>query len=349
MNSEEKMKSFFKIYLPILFVVALIVGCGNKFGSPTEIADLKEYKDDATKFSLLYPSNWVTSRVPSKRFAAFSSNEALSRFAKYDIEGFPAAKVDVFIVQVDTLTNLDSIITASMNFKQDIYKREDVTIDGVASRKYTYSFELKDGEFRGAMYVGTKDEKAITFLYFETFADTWSKYEDSFNEIAKSLKLATAPVVSGPEVIFETIEEQAASENLVPKSGPGYTIMISDNFNSTRGTAGGAISSQNYIGKRRADCNIQVDVIDASEQKNLKKIVEENKGNYRNSGALSNITLGGVPAYMFPYQPAAQVKGRAYFAIKGNKLFRITMNWFAGEEADYLPIFEKSVNSIKFD
>jgi len=343
------MKSFFKIYLPILFVVAILVGCGNKFGSPTDIAGLEEYKDGVTSFSVKYPSNWVTSRVPGKRFAVFSSNDALSRFAKYDIEGFPGAKVDVFVVLVDTLSNLDSIITANMNFKQDIYKREDFTIDGIASRKYTYSFELKDGEFRGAMYVGTIDQKAITFLYLETFADTWSKYEESFNEIAKSLKLATEPIAAAPREIFETVDEPPASENLIPKTGPGYTIMISDNFNSTRGTAGGVIASQNYIGKRRADCNIQVDVIDASESKDLKKIVEENKAGYRNSGALSNLTLGGVPAYMFPYQAAPQVKGRVYFAIKGNKLFRITMNWFVGEEADFLPIFEKSVNSIKFD
>ena len=47
-------------------------------------------------------------------------------------------------------------------------------------------------------------------------------------------------------------------------------------------------------------------------------------------------------------QKAGTVKGKVWFAMKGDKMYRITINWFTGEEKDFLPIFEKSVASFKF-
>lgn len=343
------MKKFFKFYLPIIAVFAILSACGNKYGNPVDIADLKEYKDDVTEFSIKYPSNWVTSRVQGKRYAVFSSNEAMARFSRYDAVGFPGAKLDLNVIMLDSAVTIDSVANLSKLFSPELYKQEDITLDGVPAKKFTYSFELEDGMFYGEMYIATKDNQAATIFNIEAFADTWDKYKESFGQIVSSMKLATAPKPFVPEVVNVEVAEDPASPNLVEKSGPGYRIMISDNFNSTRGTAGGVIASNNYIGKRRADCNIQVDVIDASESKNLKKIVEENKASYKNSGTIQNTKLGGSEAMMFTYQPTGKVKGRLYFAIKGDRLFRITMHWFTDEEASYLPVFEKSVNSIKFD
>lgn len=343
------MKRFFKFYLPMIVAVAIISSCGNKYGSPVDIADLKEYKDDATEFSIKYPSNWVTSKIPGKRFAVFSSNDALSRFSKYESTGFPGAKIDFNVVMMDSTLTMDSIITINKMFSPELYKQDDIMIDGVSGKKFTYMFELEDGEFMGEMYIASKDNKAVSIIFIEAFADTWEKYKDNFNTIVSSIKLATEPKKLEPKVIEQSTEELPASETLVAKSGPGYVIMIPDNFNSTKGVAGGVISSQNYIGKRRADCNIQVDVIDASKSSNLKKIVEENKPTYKGSGNPQSTKLGGVDAYMFSYSPAGKVKGRVYFAIKGDKLFRLTINWFADEEAGFLPVFEKSIKSVKFE
>ncbi len=343
------MNRFFKFYLPVIIAFALISSCGNKYGEPVEIDSLTEYKDDATEFVIKYPSNWVTSKISGKRFAVFASNEGMSRFSKYDGVGFPGAKIDLNVIKMDSLMTLDSIIANNKLFSPELYKQEDITLDGVPAKKFTYSFDLDDGAFHGEMYVATKDNEMATVLFIESFGNTWEKYQGKFNEIVSSLKLATAPKPLDPTIINVEVEEPAASENLSSKSGPGYNIMIPDNFNSTKGTGRNVISSQNYIGKRRADCNIQVDVIDASKSKDLSKIAQENKDVYSGSGAVQNTRLGGVDAKMFSYRPTGQVKGKIYFAIKGDKLYRITMNWFTGEEASYLPIFEKSVNSIKFD
>jgi len=344
---EKKMKVM-KFYLLMLFSIFVLSACGNKHGKPVEIKDLAEYKDEAVGFSLKYPSNWVTTKLTGVRFAAFSSNSAKPRFAKYDSEGFPGAKIDLNVIKIDSVVTLDSIIKLNKTFQPELYKFDEVMLDGVKGSKFTYSFELEDGEFMGEMYVATKDGKLATVLFFEAFANTWDMYKDKFNEIVSSLKLAVEPEFK-PQVITVNVEEPPASQNLVPKSGPGYVIMVPDNFNLTKGVARNVISSQNYIGKRRADCNIQVDVIDASQSKNLKKIVDENKPTYKNSSEPRETKLGGVEAYVFSYQPTKDVKGRVYFALKGDRLYRITMNWFAGEEKDYLPVFEKAINSIKFE
>jgi hypothetical protein len=142
-------------------------------------------------------------------------------------------------------------------------------------------------------------------------------------------------------------ELPAASETLMNKTGDGYTIDIPENFKSEKGTGRGVIQSRNYIGERRADCNIQVDLLEASKSKSLDKIVEENRATYQNASP-KETSLGGEKAYVLGYTFGKGVMSRVYFVKKGGKLFRITMNWNKAEEQSYLPIFEKCLKSFKF-
>ena len=45
--------------------------------------------------------------------------------------------------------------------------------------------------------------------------------------------------------------------------------------------------------------------------------------------------------------PSKTVKRRMYYLIGGENLYQLSIDWFVGEEAQYLPIFEKSVNTFK--
>ncbi|HOK14233.1 MAG TPA: PsbP-related protein, partial [Candidatus Kapabacteria bacterium] len=189
-----------KYFLLVCLSIFILSRCGNKHGKPVEIEDLKEYKDEAVGFSLKYPSNWVVTKLTGVRFAAFSSNNAKLRFARYDTEGFPGAKID-------------SIIKVNKTFQPDLYKFDEVMIDGVKASRFRYSFELEDGEFVGELYVATKDGKLATVLFFEAFANTWDMYKDKFNEIVSSLKLAVEP--AAPTAVTINVEEPPASANLV--------------------------------------------------------------------------------------------------------------------------------------
>ena len=54
---------------------------------------------------------------------------------------------------------------------------EKVTIDGVEGKKVTYTFDLEDGTFDGALYVAAKDSTAATIIIFETFAGSNEQYK----------------------------------------------------------------------------------------------------------------------------------------------------------------------------
>ncbi|MBI5326027.1 MAG: hypothetical protein HZB41_12275 [Ignavibacteriae bacterium] len=306
------------------------------------------YEDAGVKFGIKHPQNWIVQAIPGSRVIIYSSKGAKDRFLQYDAEGKAGAKIDVYAKKLDSGKSLEDFMASTKMFDPKTYsKPEKVKIDGVEGYKQTYSFELSDGLMEGEVYYATKDGKYATAVFLEAFGGTLHGYHKYLEEIIASVKLAYEPSAKKPDTVL--VEAAPPSQNLTTMGGDGYTILIPDNFTSTSGKSKDAIASRNYIGDRRADCNIQVDVIDATKQQNLKKIVDDdkNKVKYGNSNA-SATTLGGQQAYVFNYSPGRNVQSRAYFVIKGNKLFRITMNWFKGEEASYLPVFEKSIRSIKF-
>ena len=336
-----------KLFTIISFIIAVLIlwSCSPK-AEPEEITGMTTYEDAAVKFSIKHPQNWIVQAVPGSRVIFYSSKGAKDRFVQYDAEGKAGAKIDVYAKKLDSGKTLDDFMKSTKLFDAKTYsKAEKIKIDGVEGFKQTYSFELNDGPMDGEVYYASKDGKYATAVFFEAFAGTLHGYHKYLEEMIASVKLAFEPEEKKPTEVL--VEADPPSQTLTTMGGDGYTILIPDNFTSTTGKAKDAIGSRNYIGDRRADCNIQVDVMDASKQQNLKKIVDDNKAKYGNANPNAT-NIGGQSAYVFSYSPGRNVQSRVYFVIKGNKLFRITMNWFKGEEASYLPVFEKSIKSIKF-
>lgn len=345
------MKNFFTMLFAILTVVLLITACGQKH-KPVEIQGLTDYSDPAVGFSIKHPTNWWVNKTQGVNFGVYSSRESAGRFNNYDSKGLPAARIFVSFITLNDSMTIDDVKKKAMIFQSSAYKPEQkITIDGVEGSKYLYEFELEDGKFNGELFIATKDAKLATIMNVEAFAGSIETYRKSFDEIIASLKLAVAPEKK-IDTIKQIVEIDPPSENLTPRKGTGYTISIPDNFRSRTITGRNTIFTENYIGERRADCNIQVDVKDASKQKDLKKIVTETKGNIGGAGEPVSTTIGGEKGYYIPYSIKTKdgtVKARMYFAMKGDRLFQITMNWFSGEEQNYLPIFEKSIASVKFE
>lgn len=338
-----------KINLLISFFLCVIVfsSC-NKGPQPVEITKLTDYNDELVKFSIKYPENWITIKTVGERFIVFSSNDAKSRFAKYDAQGFPGVMIDVYSTKVTETKTIDTLIKKSQIFPPEYYKESAITIDGVQGKRFDYGFELEGGEFKGVFIIASKDNLTYTSLKIETFDGTWSKYEENINTIIASLKLAVTQEKK-QDTITNVEELPLPSTNLVVKQGNGYSISIPDNFYLGKSPTKDAVSSNNYLGDRRADCNILIDVLDASKSSDFKKAATELASRYPGASSLSSTKLGGIDAFMISYKPTKDVKSRVYFAKKGDKMFRISIYWFTPEEKDYLPIFEKSISSIKFN
>ncbi|MFA6571270.1 MAG: PsbP-related protein [Bacteroidota bacterium] len=341
------MKKALTLVFSIFILTLALTSCGKK-GDATEITGLTAYSDPTIEFSMKYPTNWYSQTVPGTRFICFTKKEAKDRFIQYDPNGNTGAKIEVLFQKLEEGITLDTIIKKTKLFNPENYKAPvKVKLDGVDAVKIAYSFPLEDGEFNGEAYFATKDNKYATTIIFEAFAGTMEEYHKKFEEMIASVKLAVAPKEKGTDTIQVQVEAEPASKVMMSKGGDGFSIDIPDNFRAEGSKAAGTISSRNFIGARRADCNIQVDVIDASKQKNLKKIVEENVPKYKNAKPVET-KLGGQPAYVMNYSFGRNVMSRVYFVIKGERLYRMTVNWFKGEEKDYLPIFENSIKSFKF-
>lgn len=341
------MKKFFNLFAAALFISVVLISCGGNAGNAPEIKELKGYTDIVNGMSLNYPADWVVQKLPGARFVVVNSNEGKSRFQKYDPTGFPGTKIDITMLKLDSVKTLEYIAENSRGFDPSVYKTSSATIDGAKAIKLDYTFELNSGVFNGVSYIVTKDNIIASIITIEGFDGTLDLYKAKIDEILASIKLPVYKEAAPAQTVAE--ELPPPSQNLVAQKGMGYTIMIPDNFNPQSKKVSGTLESRNYMGERRGDCNILVDVIDASKSKNLGKISEELHARYPKAGALKSANIGGLEAKSFDYQPAGSVKGKVFVALKGDKLYRISMNWFTGEEKDYLPIFQKSIASIKFD
>lgn len=334
--------------LLLFFTFALFINSCEKGPDPIEIKDLALKIDEVRKFAIKVPSNWINIETPTKRIISFSSKEGQSRFFKYDSKGFPVAKIDLQAINIDSANSLDNIFEKSKIFPPEYYSApEKINIDGVEAKKVTYTFDLEDGSFDGVLYVATKDNSVATVLSFETFAGTKEKYNDKFNEILKSVKLAVNPPKRTADTLNQVVEAEPASTTLKNFDGQGFKIQIPSNFRAEVSKAANTIYSRNFTGDRRADCNIRVDVREAK-SKNLKKIVEENQANIKGASSPVAIKLAGKEGFFFNYPASKDVAGRIYYVINGNNLYQISLTWFKGEEKDYLPTFENSVKSIAF-
>jgi hypothetical protein len=341
------------------FIIAFAIiaaGCGKK-AAPIEVQGFDNYKDEAVKFELKYPSNWyVALKRSGARFVCYTNKESMNRFrfqGNY-ADGPAGAKIEIIPFKLTGPFNADSVFNNFRIFEPSIYSNpENLTIDGTPAVKRNYAFALNDGNFEGEMYIASKDTGFATVIFFESFAGTFKDYKKAaFDEVLKSIKLAITPDLR-PDTITIVEEAPLPSATMKSISGMGYTLQIPDNFSSERakGTKD-AISSSMYIGQRRGDCYIAVVVKDATKQKDLKKIVDETVKTIGGASAPSATTLGGQKAFMTSYSQSTKegsIKTKLYFVHHGDKLYQIAQTWNATKEADvFLPALEKSMASFKF-
>ncbi len=323
------------IFFLSLFLIALFWNCSGEKKS-VEIESYDKHEDQVTDFSLIYPSNWFTQKFPGSRFLAFTDKAVKKRFVRYAPKGTVGAKIEILVTKLDSNVTFDSAMNNKI-FQKEVYSEpKEITIDGVAALKQTYNFELEDGPFHGEVYYATKDSDMVTTIYFEAFSGMFKAYQDCFDTVLASIKLATKP--KGPDTVYQKEEASPPSENLVRKSGKGWSMGIPENFEKERGM---------FVGKRRGDCFIRVDIYDAPKANDIEKLAKGNSNKVDGAGKLIGLTINGEESVMFPYKPSGKVTGEMYFFLKNDKLYRITLNWFNGEEELYKPVFRKCVRTFK--
>lgn len=341
------------LFLFMCLYAFLAMGCQKK-AEPIIPGSLKTHTDASRSFSIAYPSNWKARTQTGDRITIHTADNDKERFAalfngKPEIPGIGGARITLLALTHKGQT-LDELVSDARIFDPVVYKKDEkVTIDGKEAVKLSFSFPLEDGNFDGETYISLTDSTTATMLEFLTFSDLKTVYQPTFDQMIKSVKIAQPAKIVERRVDTVVRDSTAHRPSATTKSfvGNGYSLSIPDNFKAQNAKVANTIDSKKLL-NGPVDCFIQIDVFDASKQNNLEKIVEQNKAAYKGASA-SGTTLGGAKAYVMSYAPAANIQGRVYFTVKGNKMFRITTSWFSPEKEFYMPAFDKSVNSIKFD
>ena len=112
------MKKLFKLLIPSLVIVLIIMSCGES-GELTEIKGYDKYEDPVTKFSIKYPNNWyVAQKLTGQRISIYTSKADLERFRSWTPEGNPGARIEFYTVSLKDGITIDSVMEKSKMFEK---------------------------------------------------------------------------------------------------------------------------------------------------------------------------------------------------------------------------------------
>lgn len=328
--------------LPVLLVV-LFISCGKK-EPPKLTFEYQGYDHPTLRYHLEYPKGWVLSNDPGK-VRLLSSQDAYDKFvdptSKSSIGGVIFVYTAKDTLGGDLMKFYESTLAADKE-KETIEKYEEVTdtkVEDKPAKRLYYRLKYDKATIkRVEKYLVTADTIDFTIEFI------------SFNEMFESYKPAVEKLISTfkfPKKLEKGQEDPAnkPSATFSSYNNPLYTIDYPDNFNIKAAKKGETGSIATFSGYR-LDCTFVVDVF-PSQNLSVEKVFVQNKGKYPGAGGQKETTINGLKAIYVNYTGAANIGSRAYFVVKGDKVYRLTLNWFKPQEADYLAAFEKMANSLK--
>lgn len=110
-----------------------------------------------------------------------------------------------------------------------------------------------------------------------------------------------------------------------------------------------AVASYPFFGPERADSFIRIDIYDAKKVRQLERIVEQNEKFFEIIGDKKETEINEIRAIYFDYNASETVGGRVYFLLHSGQMYRIILNCYKPQKDKFLPLFEKSINSITFN
>lgn len=345
----------------------IMIGCGEKKTEAVTVKDYETYIDPSTKYEIKIPKGWIQSPDPQfNRIIAVSTKKAKDqelfnpRIVPIRDENDPAAKIEVWAKELNDSMKFDKYFNMK-TYIADVYSApQPCTVGNGKGLVQSYKFPVgSEGTLEGEVYYAiNKDSTVVFIIEFEALANSYQHYKPYFDEIVKSVKLPTASPKKQEKADTAQTLLPAPSPKTMSVSGDGFSIQIPDNFKKKDlGSKGkNVLTTYNYMGERRGDCNIQVDVMDGSKIPDLEKYIKEVRKAISSASEPQKITLGGQNGYVFAYQVRANSKSQQYFAKKGEKVYRVTINWFTGKNKDgedeekyYKEIFIKCAKSLKIN
>ncbi|MDB5034591.1 MAG: hypothetical protein JWQ98_1832 [Chlorobi bacterium] len=346
------MKRSLLALVPAITIAALMVGCKGKVDDqPPVVKGYTTFTDELAKFSVRYPSDWKPANQAGTQVDIYSRTSVADAFSSFKPNKERGAKIEIRSVKGDQAAMDSSISELHAQFTDaSVFKApEKTSINGMPATKLSYGFEVEDTKFQAERYY-VVTEGSMTYLEtavigeYANYAAIFDTARASFKPGVFSITRTSTDTSNAGGAVRDSQIVEVASPDLKPFSNPNFQISYPGNFSPTT-RAGKKLADVSFSGLRN-DSYFQVGVDKLPDGVTLDKVVESNKGRFGGHPA-AKTTLGGQPAYIFSYQGAKDVSSRAYFMAAGGKLYQITANWYKPQEANYLPAFEKALQSFK--
>ncbi len=329
-------------------VVAFALSSCSK-PKPPEVKEWTLYQDPFYGFELQYPKGWLVN-AEANRIRLYSSQEAATRF--YNIYSDPAAQgpdgVEVtfgFEKFKDAgTTSLDSFVVEAKqrfaDYNSQIGQEQPGTLGGETGIEVPYKTKFSSKLAIYGRRTMVMRDSVFFYVNFAGFNDAYNLYSAVFDTILSSIKL---PKLKTSKT--NAVDETKPSQTLTTFANDFIEMKYPDNFEyKLPAKQGDQIFAIAFAGYRQ-DCTIELDVRSANKW-DVNKIFDQNKGMFKPKST-GDATIDGNPAKYLVSSPAPKIARRVYFTVKDNKFYRVMFTWYQPMEADYWPIFEKSLNSLK--
>lgn len=334
------MKKFILIFISMAF---LWNSCAKK---QVEIKEWDRFQNTFIKISFQYPKGWYIVAEPN-RILVYNSFEAAEKFFTHDPKKEDGVQIIVAAETEDVKPDLEAYIQSYYKEQTDagfeVLPIESTTLEGLPAKKVEFKGAYDQETRIHGIRIATVKDSVIYFVQFAAFNKMYDPYRFVLDSVANSLTLPKKIVVEkGVDPAIPFAETERYSSDFLEFQYPiNFTVIDLPK-------KGSVLYNIQVIGKLegfRKDCDIQIDVRPA-QKLNVDKVVEQNLKFYKVTSR-GETKISGEKAIYLNYSPIKNIESRVYFVVKNDKIYRITLNYFAPMKNSFLPAFEKVVASIR--
>lgn len=319
-----------------VLLLLVIAGCGGeKKMEPVKVGEMDFYKDPGFGYSIQYPKGWIVNAEVGR--AGFYSAQDVDKKFLDPTGQFPdGVAIAVTIIRTAGLDSARKIMDDMTKSGFVVSKPDSVTLGGKTGLRYSYTGMYTRTVKESGQHIYLAADTVVYDIKTAGFGGYYDAYKAVFDASLASLQFPK-PAVPGRDPTLP-------SESMSEFAGKLFALQAPDNFTQLPATKGSNDEVMELRGKRQ-DCSIRIDVFGAKGLP-VEKVFEQNKKGYR-AAAEGKATIAGLPALTLTYAPTSTVERRFYFAVKNDKVFRITMDWYRPQREEYLKAYDQAIASLK--
>lgn len=323
--------------LCVLLIGASLSGCSSeKKVAPVPVGAMDEYRDPGYGFTIKYPKGWIPdTQVGRARF--YSVQGADNKFRDPTGEYADGAMISVEIMKSASPAEEQKKLTDEMaKIGMQLGKADPVTVGGKPGTKVPYKAKYSASALETGEHYYVVVDTVLYDIEFAGFATLFEAHQAVFAAVLASFQF--------PKPLEKGRDQTLPSDAMSDYSSQFFTCQYPENYNFETLAKGNNDLAISLRGANKY-CAIQFTVFGAKGL-TLEKVFDQNKGKF--AGAVpGKATVGGQPALTLTYSATRDVERRFYFMVKGDKVIRITTDWFKPQRAEYLAAYDKVLNSFK--